>query len=368
MARAAHGLLALLAAPLLAGAWEIGHTRPVWTDPERGDRAVTVDIWYPALAAGEEVPAAPAPPEGFPALVFGHGFLISADRYTWLRDGLVPAGRWLALPRTETGFSPNHLEFARDLAFIARRLAEESADPASPWQGRLGPLAAGGHSMGGGAAVLAASLEPAFSGLAALAPAETTPSAVAAAAQVAAPALLVTGSLDCVTPTAQHGGPIHAALGSGCRDLVELTGASHCQFAASDFFCNLGETFCSSPTLSRTAQQAATLALLAPWLDALDGDAGAWAAYLAARDAAPATVLSECPEPPVLAMGTLEIRVVDGAPTLAWPPVPSALSYSVEGAPLDALADFQPVAQTADTSWTADPAQPWRWFRVRATR
>lgn len=368
MERAVLILAPLLAAASLAGAWEMGHSRPVWTDPERGGRAVAVDIWYPALVAGEDVPAAPAPPAGFPALVFGHGFLISPDRYTWLPDGLVPAGRWLALPRTETGFSPSHLEFARDLAFIARRLAGESADPASPWQGRLGPLAVGGHSMGGGAAVLAASLEGSFAGLASLAPAETTPSAVDAAAAVAAPALLVTGSLDCVTPTAQHGGPIFQSLASGCRDLVELTGASHCQFAASDVYCNLGEVFCASPTLSRTAQQTATLALLAPWLDALDGDAGAWAGYLAAREAAAASVQSECPEPPALAMGILDIGLEDGLPRLHWPPVPSATAYAVEGAPLGPSAGFQPVAQVADTSWSADPSQPWRRFRVRALR
>jgi len=185
---------------------------------------------------------------------------------------------------------------------------------------------------------------------------------------VGVPALLITGSDDCVTPTAQHGGPIHAALGSGCRDLVELEGASHCQFAASDFYCNLGEAICPPPALTRAQQQSAAGSLMAPWLDAQTGAAAAWNTYLDARAAVDADVLSHCPEPPALVMGPLSILPDPGAARLSWNPVPSATAYRVEGAtPVDWPA-FQPLVQVPDTSWTPDAQQPWRVFRVRALR
>ena len=44
----------------------------------------------------------------------------------------------------------------------------------------------------------------------ALAPAETSPSAIAAASGIVAPTLIITGSRDCVTPSAAQAGPIPA--------------------------------------------------------------------------------------------------------------------------------------------------------------
>jgi hypothetical protein len=155
--------------------------------------------------------------------------------------------------------------------------------------------------MGGGAGVLAAAGDSTIGALVGLAAAETNPSAVAAAASVTSPVLLLGGSADCVTPLEQHLGPIYQALASGCRALVVLEGASHCQFAGSGSVCELGEIGCPSPTLSRSEQQALAGSLLAPWLDAqVRGDAQAWADYRALVDAgAGLAVTEDCPGLPV---------------------------------------------------------------------
>ena len=274
-------LAALLGACLgasSAAAYPIGHRSIVYVDPERENRQIQTELYYPAATAGEEVPVAEPPAGGFPVLSFGHGFLLPWSLYAYLWEGLVPEGYIMAFPRTEGGIAPSHLEFGRDLAFLLRALLNESADPLSPFHGKVSDAGAAlGHSMGGGASVLAAAEDPDIDAIANLAAAETQPSAIAAAASVQARALLLAGSDDCVTPPAQHQLPIYGALASDCKTFVELTGASHCQFGAYNFTCSLGEIGCSSPGLSREEQQQLTLQLLTPWLAfALYEDGSAW--------------------------------------------------------------------------------------------
>ena len=260
----------------IQGPYAVGHETVTWTDLARGNRSITTEIWYPATVDGESTPVASAPAAGFPVISFGHGFLMSADRYEFLWEGLVPEGYIVLLPRTEGSFLPNHGEFGRDLAFLVGRMELEGMTTGSPFIGAVGDRSAvGGHSMGGGASVLAASYDLGIDAVFNFAAAETNPSAAAAAATVLQPSLMLAGTDDCVTPLAQHQGLIHDALASSCRTLVELDGASHCQFAASDFFCNTGE-FCSA-SISRTAQHDQTLGLLIPWLGAqLRGDGADW--------------------------------------------------------------------------------------------
>jgi hypothetical protein len=78
---------------------------------------------------------------------------------------------------------------------------------------------------------------------------------------------------------------MYDALASWCKTHVTLEGASHCQFAENNFFCNLGEGGCSSPTLTRTEQHDLTLAVLTPWLRAvLEDDWAAWMEFQNAVD------------------------------------------------------------------------------------
>ena len=252
----------LLAAGACTAPYPIGSAQLNFIDSERAGRAVPVRVRYPALSSGAG--AAAINGCAFPVVVFGHGFTIANSSYDYLADALAAAGFIVALPGTEAGLSPSHAEFARDLQFALTAVAT-----APTWSAAAGSARAiGGHSMGGGAAVLAVS-GSANTALFALAPAETTPSAINAAGTIAAPALLITGSRDCVTPSAQHAGPIYAALATALpqKRLVDIIGGSHCQFSSGSLTCSLGEQSCGgSASISVTDQQSQMLALLLPWL------------------------------------------------------------------------------------------------------
>ena len=260
-------MLALVAGSAVAdsctGPFAIGVAQPGFNDPARAGRAVATRVHYPAMVAG--VGSAAISGCGFPVVAFGHGFTIANSAYAYLADGLASAGYIVVLPATESGFSPSHLEFGRDLVFVLNAVATAPQWAAAAGNGR----AIGGHSMGGGAAVLGVGAANSAPVLFALAPAETNPSAVTAAAAIAVPALLITGSRDCVTPTAQHAGLIHAALQTPGPQklLVDISGASHCQFTTGSFTCNVGEQSCGGgATIALADQHAQTLALLLPWL------------------------------------------------------------------------------------------------------
>jgi len=271
-------LVAGLALPVVADALPlaVGHRSTTYVDPSRGNRQILTELYYPADAAGDNVPVAAGT---YPVITFGHGFLMvwSAYQYLWL--DLAPRGYILALPRTEGSIFPSHEQFGRDLAFLVDKLRTEGATPDSPFYNHIAATSSVmGHSMGGGASVLAASYNPGITALANLAAAETSPSAIAAAAGVTMPALLLAGSKDCVTPPSQHQLPIYNALASTCKALVTITGATHCQFADYNFNCELGES-CTAD-ITREQQHALVEAYLEPWLDwTLKGDTAAFQTY-----------------------------------------------------------------------------------------
>jgi hypothetical protein len=174
--------------------------------------------------------------------------------------------------------------------------------------------------MGGGASVLAAESDPQITALTNLAAAETNPSAISAAANVVAPALVFAASLDCVAPPDAHQIPIYESLASSCRTYVSITGGSHCQFAASNFFCNLGEGGCDPPTITRGQQQAIVHELVVPWFDYwLKDDAQGWETFqalIAAGDGI--TSEQDCEAlstvEPAPAIDCREIRMAHGCP------------------------------------------------------
>ncbi len=260
--------------PQLAG---IGNTEHTFTDPGRGDRPILTEIYFPVDENGDLDDAG----SSYPLLIFGHGFLMTWSAYENLWTHFVPRGYVMAFPRTEGGFSPSHLDFGLDIAFLAGAIQEWNDDPDSPlYQQLSGQSVAMGHSMGGGAAVLASSLSEHIDGLLVLAPAETNPSAIAAAQEVTIPSLVISGSADDVTPEDVHQLPIYEALQSDTKTFIRIMGGGHCFFANSNFFCDLGESGTSGNiTLTRQEQQEITAAFATPWLDYLfRNDCSAWQA------------------------------------------------------------------------------------------
>jgi pimeloyl-ACP methyl ester carboxylesterase len=267
----------------------IGHRTITFNDPARTGgygsgggpgRQIQCEIYYPAVSAGENTTTAVGE---FPVIVFGHGFVMSWDAYTNVWEKLVPEGYIMVFPRTEGGMSPNHNEFALDLRICVTRMQLEATTSTSPFYQKVSPYSAFmGHSMGGGASVLAASGQTNIETMVGLAPAETNPSAVTAAAGVTVPSLIMSGTADGVTPPADHHIPIFNAVSSSCKSLLNITGGGHCYYANTNFNCDFGEmASAGSITLTREEQQDVSMDMYSIWFDYyLKKNCAAWGEYL----------------------------------------------------------------------------------------
>ena len=238
-----------------------------YTDAARGNRTVAVEIHYPATASSVNSPVAA---DSFPFIVFGHGFQMTASAYSPYYDSLSRLGYIVAFPTTESSLSPSHPNFAQDLIFVYQTLIAENSNSSSPFYQKIKAKGAiGGHSMGGGCTLLSASYSNPATCYFTMAAANTTPSSIHAAASMTKAYLAFAGSYDCIAPYATNQLPMYDTAGSLCKLLVEITGASHCQFGAGNFQCNFGEgvSGCASPPTSRTLQINTTLSYLIPYLE-----------------------------------------------------------------------------------------------------
>jgi dienelactone hydrolase len=268
-------LFLVLASSLLFGQFPIGTRTIIFEDPTRTGgfpsggtvRQIQCEIYYPAVSAGNNVAVATGE---FPVVVFGHGFAMSWDAYQNIWEEMVPKGYIMVFPRTESGIFPTpvHEDFGKDLAIVEQLMVAQGNLSTSPFYQKLSNRnAIMGHSMGGGATILAAANNTSIKTIIGLAPAETNPSAIAAAENVTVPALILSGGQDGVTPPADHHLPIYNALDADCKTFVNLVGGAHCYFANSNFNCDLGEGSSSTGiTLTRVQQQQKMYDLITPWL------------------------------------------------------------------------------------------------------
>jgi pimeloyl-ACP methyl ester carboxylesterase len=193
----------------------------------------------------------------FPVVAFGHGFSQTASRYASTLQAIAARGYIVVAPDSETGLFPNHGRLADDLWRAVRWGQAQSA-----WNPDATRDAVAGHSMGGGAALVAADRYPAIDTVMTLAAAETNPSATTASAGVTVPALYVVGSRDTVVaPSTTRA--MYAAKPSPAS-WVSITGGYHCGFNDSTSFFGLG---CDRGGISRASQLAITRELLGDWLD-----------------------------------------------------------------------------------------------------
>ena len=262
-------IIIILASDVHGQYTSIGHRAETFFDSTR-TRSITCDIYYPADVSGTNVSVV-SDTIHFPVLVFGHGFVMSTSSYSSLRDSLVLQGYIMALPTTESGFAPSHLDFGKDIAFIAEQIQLSNLNGTDLFFNRVADATCVmGHSMGGGASFLSTQFYSGITAIANLAAAETNPSAVTAASLLTIPALLIAGENDCITPVATNQLLMYNAIQSPCKNLISINGASHCQMGDSNFNCSLGEATCSpAPSISREVQQQKVLSYLSLWLDAV---------------------------------------------------------------------------------------------------
>ncbi len=261
----------------MAQPYAIGNSTRNWYDTGRM-RNVPAELHYPAVADGDDQPAAAG---AFPVLVLGHGFVMTVDAYDYIWQHFTPLGYIVVLPTTEGGLAPNHSAFGEDLAFCVAQMQVENADALSLLFGHVDAASALlGHSMGGGAAFLGASGNAGIQAMVTMAPAETNPSAIAAATNVLVPTLVFAASEDCVTPIGTNQQPMYDALGT-CKALVNVTGGGHCYFGDNNALCSFGEFTCGPAlTISRAQQHDVVTDLATLWLDHhLRNDAAALTAF-----------------------------------------------------------------------------------------
>ncbi|MGB3079121.1 MAG: T9SS type A sorting domain-containing protein [Saprospiraceae bacterium] len=260
---------------LFAQPFQIGHITINLIDTSRNNRNVPTEVYYPADVAGNNVPVTTANNDKFPVLSFGHGFVMTWDAYQNIWEAVVPEGYFIAFPKTETSLAPSHSEFGKDIAFIISELSALGQNKSSLFYHRIDSMnCVMGHSMGGGSAFLAAQFSPAVKTIATLAPAETNPSAIQAAASLHIPSLIFAGGNDCITPASAHQIPMYDSLQSSCKTFVSINGGSHCQMADNNFLCTFGEATCTpQPTITRADQHIVINRYLLPWLNyELKGD------------------------------------------------------------------------------------------------
>lgn len=174
---------------------------------------------------------------GLPAVAFGHGWLQPPDRYLGLLRHLASWGIVVAAPSTQRGPLASHRLFAADLrtaldVCVGVRLGdgEISVDP--------GKLGLAGHSVGGGAAVLAAADDDRVRAVATLAATQTKPFSTDAASRCGMPALHLAAGRDLVAPAVGHAGLI-ASNWAGDAQLRTLPKANHLGFTEGRHWSNL---------------------------------------------------------------------------------------------------------------------------------
>jgi predicted dienelactone hydrolase len=238
---------------------------------QRADRSTfTARLYYPARARGQDAPyeKAGAP---YPAIAFGHGYQINPSYYASTLEHLASWGYFVCAPESGLELFPGHKKFAEDLSRCFTYLEQENAGRRSPYKDQvdLARLGIAGHSMGGGAAHLAAASDPRVRAVVTLAAAETSPSARAAMPSIAAPVRLIVGSADGIVSPSQTAG-IYGG-GRAPRQLSILQGGAHCGFLDNSY------AFCDNGAMARGAQLAHTRRLLTDFFNLyLRADQGAW--------------------------------------------------------------------------------------------
>ncbi|MEX1187947.1 MAG: T9SS type A sorting domain-containing protein [Bacteroidia bacterium] len=227
-----------------AQSYSIGRSSESVFDPSR-NRAIPVEVYYPALSAGTNAEWATGT---FPLIILGHGFAMTYSAYENISSFFVPKGYVFAMIDTENGLvGVSHGNFAADYKYVKENLN---------LPGTLEQTTAYlGHSMGGGAAFLAASLGNQPDLLIGLAPAETNPSAISASSLITIPTFVFSGEGDAVTPPSENHIPMYDDCASDCKGFISILGGAHCYFAQSNFFCDFGETTAGSDIQINRAQQ-----------------------------------------------------------------------------------------------------------------
>jgi|GEM_PF-5157039 len=203
-----------------------GNYSPGWvaTSFQRGNRTLNSRVYYPASTAGQnaQIVLSGAP---YPMIAFGHGFAMQTSYYNSYYEHLASLGYVVIAPQFP---DTQHGELAQDLLACLEWLRQRNFDGQSFLNGAVDTSRAGlsGHSMGGGASLLAASHDSRIRVAAPMCPAETSPSIISRMNLINGAVCIIAGSHDGITPVSSHQQPMYDAA-QAFRSIAILQGGNH---------------------------------------------------------------------------------------------------------------------------------------------
>jgi len=197
------------------------------TTVTRDARSMTCRVYYPALSAGENtaIDSANGP---YPVIAFGHGFLTLTSYYISVFERLSSHGFIVIAPQfTDT----QHGELGKDLVACLNYIKNLARTPGDRFFGLVDTLKTGvsGHSMGGGASLLATLYDTTIVVAAPFAAAETTPSIISSINNTKSWIYLISAQNDGITPPASTQIPMYNNA-PGNKALLTIKGANHTKF------------------------------------------------------------------------------------------------------------------------------------------
>lgn len=206
-----------LPGPFLAG-WQT-------VTVQRGSRTMNCRLYYPSSSAGQNAPVLKSGGAPFPMVAFGHGFFMQNSYYNSYFEHLASRGYITIAPQFP---DTQHGELALDLLACLDFLRQSGVNPNHFLSGAVdtSKAAVSGHSMGGGASLLAASYDSRILAAAPMCPAETTPSCIARMGQINGAVCIIAGSSDGITPVGTQQQPMYDAA-SPFKSLAVLQGGNH---------------------------------------------------------------------------------------------------------------------------------------------
>lgn len=177
-----------------------GEYKAGWTSItlNRNGRTLNCRVYYPAITEGSntQIDTLHAP---YQVIGFGHGFFMQTGYYLSLFKHLATYGYVVIAPQFP---DTQHGELADDLLYCVNFIKQQNTNPLSIYYNLIDTTKSGlfGHSMGGGASLLAASRDSSITVAAPLAAAETNPSAIAAMSLIKGVVYLIAAQNDGITP------------------------------------------------------------------------------------------------------------------------------------------------------------------------
>lgn len=225
----------ILASSLISQPQNQGPYQSGWTSASlnRDGRNLNTIIYYPSISEGSntQIDTLNGP---YRVIAFGHGFFMQNSYYISLFKHLASYGFVVIAPQFP---DVNHLQLGFDLLFCANYIKSQNQNPDSRFYNLIDTTKTGlsGHSMGGGASLLAAANDATVTIAAPLAAAETNPSAISVMNQIQGVVYLISAQNDGITPVNTNQLPMfNNAL--PVKGLPIIKGGNHTKFMDTRIF------------------------------------------------------------------------------------------------------------------------------------